>query len=281
MSVNDVVPQVINADLGDDVVAFFTTRHGGVSRPPYRGTNLGRWVGDEAEKVLANREAVRLLAGLDEIVWQRGVHGREVLVVDSPQGRERRANGGELDLDALISRTPGIGVSALAADCVPVLLVARAAEAPRSHPGSQPDDLRAFSSTAVAAVHSGRVGTLSEVVGAAVEALRGLGYAEVQAAIGPSICGSCYEVPQVMQDAAEEVLPGIASLTRWGSPGLDLPGAIARQLDALGVRHHSLNHCTFEREDVFSHRREGVTGRIAGVIATRRGGVRLQEPQRG
>ena len=269
MSNNNVVPQVINADLGDDVVAFFTTRHGGVSSAPYRAANLGRWVGDNAEAVVANREAVRRLADLDAIVWQRGVHGAEVLVVDSPHGQARRAGGGELDLDALISRTPGLGVSALAADCVPILLVARA------------DGLGALSATAVAAVHSGRVGTLRGVVPAAVATLRNLGYSYVRAAIGPSICGACYEVPQAMQDAAERELPGIASTTRWGSPGLDLPGIIARQLDDLDVQHHTLAHCTYENDDLFSHRREGVTGRIAGVIATRRAGVRWQEPQRG
>ena len=172
-------------------------------------------------------------------------------------------------MDALVSRTPGVGVSALAADCVPVLLVAR--RIPGAGEASSPH--RDGAAVAVAAVHSGRVGTLIGAVTSAVEVLRDLGYPGVQAAIGPSICGACYEVPQAMQDEAERELPGIASVTRWGSPGLDLPGAIARQLDALDVSHHTVGSCTYESEDLFSHRREGLTGRIAGVIATRRGGV--------
>ncbi|HCX83538.1 MAG TPA: multicopper polyphenol oxidase, partial [Micrococcales bacterium] len=48
---------MLAADLGPGVCAFFTTRRGGVSRPPYARANLGAGVGDDPAAVAANRAA--------------------------------------------------------------------------------------------------------------------------------------------------------------------------------------------------------------------------------
>jgi YfiH family protein len=137
------------------------------------------------------------------------------------------------------------------ADCVPVLLadpVARLA----------------------CAVHAGRRGFLAGIVPLAVRALeaRGAVPARVRAAIGPCVCGRCYEVPAAMAAAADRVEPGCAARTSWGTPSIDLPAGVAAQLAAAGVRHVDVDgRCTLEDRGLFSYRRDGrAAGRQAGVI---------------
>ena len=141
------------------------------------------------------------------------------------------------------------GAAVMVADCVPLLLAA--------------DD-----GTIVAAVHAGRRGMLDGVVTAAVEAMAGLGAdpAGLWAAIGPAICGSCYEVPERMLQEAAAREPACAALTRWGTPGLDIAAGVVAQLRRAGVRRIDRpGWCTYEDRRFYSHRRDGTTGRIVGA----------------
>ena len=280
-----VDPQVLRVDLAVDVSAFFTTRDGGASRPPYDGANLGLGVADDPAAVLANRAGVARVLGAP-ITWARAVHGRDVARVGEG-GVVPPATPGEdgiPDVDALVTTERGRGVAALAADCVPVLLaatVAPAAGGSDTAAGGGPGR-----TLAVAAVHSGRRGLAAGVVPAAVEALRvaarevlGDGDAGpdvvtptvvLRAVVGPAICGRCYEVPRELRDEVAAVVPHAAATTSWGTPSLDLPAGVLAQLEAAGVLARLVPVCTHEDPRLFSHRRDGVTGRFAGVIATRR-----------
>ena len=85
--------------------------------------------------------------------------------------------------------------------------------------------------------------------------------------LGPAICGRCYEVPAEMRDEVDAALPGSASTTARGTPGLDLRAGLARQLRAAGVAEVVVDpRCTFTDPDLFSHRRGAPTGRFAGLI---------------
>jgi len=221
-----------------------TSRSGGASRPPYASFNLGAHVGDDPAAVASNRARLARATGLppDRLVWMQQVHGAAVAVVDGPR------TAPVPETDGLVTATPRVALAVLAADCVPVLLAAP---------------------TAVAAVHAGRVGAAAEVVPAAVRALSGLGadLAAADALLGPAVCGACYEVPAAMRDEVEAALPGSATTTRGGAPGLDLRAGLARQLAALGVARIVVDsRCTVEDPELFSHRRDGVTGRQAAVI---------------
>jgi copper oxidase (laccase) domain-containing protein len=91
--------------------------------------------------------------------------------------------------------------------------------------------------------------------------------ARTRAVIGPAICGGCYEVPEQMRDAVAAAVPGSGCLTRAGTPGLDLRAGIAGQLAAAGVRQVRIDdRCTAEEPDLYSYRRDGRTGRFAGLI---------------
>ncbi|MGH3788891.1 MAG: peptidoglycan editing factor PgeF [Pseudonocardiaceae bacterium] len=222
-----------------------TTRHGGVSAPPYASFNLGGHVGDRSEAVAANRERLASGIGLpaQRLVWMEQVHGRGVAVVDGPRPQPVPAT------DALITAEPGLAVAVLVADCVPVLLADPVARV-------------------VAAVHAGRVGSRVGVLLGALEAMRRLGarLEEVEVLLGPSVCGQCYEVPAQMQADVESHLPGSACRTRWGTPGLDLRAGLWRQLATAGVARIGVDpRCTVEDPALYSYRGEGATGRLAAL----------------
>ncbi|MFB9908278.1 peptidoglycan editing factor PgeF [Allokutzneria oryzae] len=223
-----------------------TTRQGGGSVAPYDSFNLGDHVGDDPAAVRANR--VRLAEGIgltpDRLVWMEQVHGRTVGVVKGPTAEPVEAT------DALVTTEPGLALVALVADCVPVLL----------------GDAEAG---VVAAVHAGRVGARVGVVPATVEAMREQGAepGRIEALLGPSVCGQCYEVPAAMQADVEKHLPGSACRTRSGTPGLDLRAGLWQQLADAGVGRIGLDpRCTVEDETLFSHRRQAPTGRLAAVV---------------
>jgi YfiH family protein len=222
-----------------------TTRAGGASRPPYDTFNLGDHVGDDEGNVYANRKRLAAELGLteDKLAWMEQVHGRTATIVDGSETHAAEAT------DALVTATPGVALVVLVADCVPILLADAEAGV-------------------VAAVHAGRVGTRVGVVPAAVAAMREAGAEphRIEALLGPAICGDCYEVPAAMAADVEKHVPGSACKTRSGTPGLDLRAGLWRQLADLGVGKVGVDpRCTNEDKTLFSYRRDGTTGRIAGI----------------
>lgn len=245
-----VIP-VIEVDLGPGIRAFVTTRAGGVSRAPRDSLNLGLNVHDDEADVLRNRRLVDRAAG-GVVSYLTQVHGCDVAVVAHAPERSQRSRA---TADALVTTAAHAPLGVLVADCVPVLLA---------------DPVHRV----VSVVHAGRAGVAAGVVSAALEAMEesGASTASVRAAIGPSVCGACYEVPSALQDEVAAVVPGVRSVTSWGTSALDLPGAVAAELrDARVASVTDLGICTRTDERFFSHRRAtaagSVTGRFAGVVA--------------
>jgi YfiH family protein len=223
-----------------------TDRRGGRSRSPYDSFNLGDHVGDEPADVAANRERVGRELGVaaDRLVWMNQVHGTGVAVVDGPQ------DGPVPQTDALVTATPGLVLCVLVADCVPILLA--------DH-----------ETGVVAAVHAGREGVRQGVVPATLSAMASLGARarHVTALLGPAVCGACYEVPAAMQHDVARVAPAAAVRTRKGTPGLDLRAGVEEILRKAGIPEVVHDpRCTVEDRTLFSHRRDGVTGRQAGLV---------------
>ena len=224
----------------------FTDRHGGVSTGPFASLNLGDRVGDDATAVQHNRQILshRLGVAHDRVVWMRQVHGADAAVVDSPSATALA------DVDALATKTPRLALGVLVADCVPVILA---------------DDRAGV----VGVAHAGRRGVADGVITAAVDAMRRLGATpdQMHVILGPGICGRCYEVSPAIQQSVVTRVPNAATSTRDGAPGLDLAAGIRQQLHDLGVRHIDVDErCTVEDPALFSYRRNGTTGRQAGVV---------------
>jgi copper oxidase (laccase) domain-containing protein len=96
--------------------------------------------------------------------------------------------------------------------------------------------------------------------------MRAAGATTIRAWIGPSICGSCYEVPGDLRAEVAAVVPATGSTTSWGTPALDLPAGVRSQLASLGVSVEYSGACTLEQDGLFSYRRDKQTGRFAGLV---------------
>jgi YfiH family protein len=228
--------------IGDLGLAF-TDRHGGVSVGPYAQLNLAGHVGDAAEAVEANRARIAQALGLapQRLVGMNQCHGDTVHLVNGPWP------GAIPPGDAVVTTASDLALMVLVADCVPVLL---------------------FDGTAgiVAAVHAGRRGLTAGIVPRAVQAMSATGATRVEAVVGPSVCGRCYEVPESMRDEAAQVAPPAATVSRDGAPAVDVAAGVAHQLGAAGVTTTVLPGCTRERPDLYSYRASPTTGRFAAII---------------
>jgi polyphenol oxidase len=210
---------------GLGVEAVVTSRAGGVSSGPYESLNLGLHVGDDPTRVLENRRRAASAIGLrlDDMVFCRQVHGREVAVVgDGDRGRGVRSADDAPDADAVVTATTGLGIGVMVADCVPLVLYD-----PVAH--------------VVAAVHAGWRGTVARVADAALEAMAALGAdpGDVRAGIGPAITADRYQVGPDVVDAARDGftgdLDGIVRPDGTGRWTFDLWAANRRILVEAGV----------------------------------------------
>lgn len=220
----------------------FTDRLGGVSASPYDELNLGGHVGDDPQAVATNRRLLAEAIGLQpgDVSYMNQVHGTNVAIVDGQSGD---AAG---EADAMVSATPERALAVLVADCVPVVLADAEAGV-------------------VGVAHAGRVGLAAGIVPAVVRTMRGLGARKLSARVGPAVCGRCYEVPAEMRDEVSAVVPETWAVSRTGTPSLDLPAGVVAQLRAIGADVDDVGTCTVEDELSYSYRRDGVTGRLAGL----------------
>lgn len=212
---------------------FFTDRRGGESLGVYESFNLALHVGDDPAVVNSNR------AKIGAAQFMNQVHGDHIEVIDAISPEIPTCDG-------LITKSPNVSLAVMVADCIPLLLV---------------------SQEVVGAIHVGRAGLVNRIALKAIQMMRLLGAIEIHAVLGPSICGSCYEVPFQMQQDVIADHPRAFATTRKGTPGLDLPKALIADLVAVGVSYEASTICTFEDELYFSHRRQNPTGRFAGVVS--------------
>lgn len=219
----------------------FFTRQGGVSTGIYQSLNCGLGSKDNPQLVRENR--ARVAHGLGApgatVLTLHQIHSATALVVDGPF-----APGAPPRADALVTRTPGVVIGALAADCTPVLFADPQARI-------------------VAAAHAGWRGALGGILESTVATMVRLGARpeRIRAAIGPCINQTSYEVGPDFEaeflnaDAGNSAFFMRPSAT--ARPRFDLPGFVEHRLTRAGlgmVERQSL--CTYENESLlFSYRR--------------------------
>ena len=239
--------------------AFFT-RQGGVSTGVYASLNVGVGSRDDPDSVLENRARAAAAFGAppDRLLTCYQIHSAVAVIAEQPWIQRPEA-------DAVASRTPGLVLGALSADCAPVLLADAEARV-------------------VAAVHAGWRGALGGVVQAAVDAMTALGAqpGRTVAAVGPCIAPGSYEVGLEFLQTFLGAAPGSE---RFFSPGaasdkrqFDLPGFVLDRLAAAGVGEAEwIGRDTYgEPELFFSNRRavhlgEADYGRLLSAIALEAG----------
>ena len=220
--------------------AFFD-RTGGVSTGLYTSLNCGFGSGDETDRVAENR--ARALAQLDVessgLVTAYQVHSNRVAVADSLWPREAAPK-----VDAMATRTAGLALGILTADCVPVLLA----------------DAKAG---VIGAAHAGWRGALDGVLDAVVMAMIDLGATaeHIVAGVGPAIGQRSYEVgpefPQPFLTQTEANQDFFCPADRAGHFMFDIKGYVARRLSAAGIKSVQVLPCDTCAEDArfFSYRR--------------------------
>jgi len=221
--------EVIEVELPGARVVF-STRLGGVSEGPYATLNLGILTDDDRDRVLANRDHLTGLLGLREVAMGLQVHGTDMATWDGP-------STALIEVDGHVTDRPGLALLVLTADCLPVALAA---------PGR------------VAMLHCGWRGIAGGIIAKGVGAFD----EPPVAVVGPGIGQAHFEVgPEVLEAFAD--VPDAAD-----GRMLDLRAVAEARLRAAGVQDvRHVDHCTYERDDLFfSHRRDrGVTGRQAGI----------------
>lgn len=250
-------PFVVAPTLATVPHGFFG-RQGGVSTGDLASLNCGLGSGDDPALIAENRhratEAVlpgAALAGLFQ------VHGNRCVIVDDSTDLAARP-----EADALATRTRGILLGILTADCVPVLFADAEAGV-------------------IGAAHAGWKGAIAGVTDATLAAMEGLGAsrANIAVAIGPCIGRASYEVDDgfVQRFLADD--PENEHFFAGGKPGhamFDIAAYVAARLAAAGVSRIAIGgQDTYAEEaDYFSYRRachrgENSYGRQISLIGLR------------
>ncbi len=247
----------------EDVLAAMSTRQGGHSEGVYAGLNLAFHVGDDPVRVLENRRLLCGALGVSTFVIADQQHGAGVALITeaergagfgSRQDAERRLAA----TDALITRTRGLALGILVADCAPVVMVDRGRGV-------------------LAVVHVGRSGAVHDVIGATVRAMAvhfGTVAGDLEVGVGPCVGASGYELGEPQLTATFEAFgPELLAPTRPGHACFDLRAAVLRRLLDAGVEEARVEIASEETqvcaEDLFSDRRARPCGRFALVAALR------------
>jgi YfiH family protein len=249
-----VLAPTLKPDLPDWPGArlYCSTRHGGVSDPPYDSLNLGDHVGDEPVKVAENRRRLSQDWGGHPVFMQQ-VHGTEVVCIDDV------ATGFVPTADACWSRQTAKTCTIMVADCLPVLFYLPQARV-------------------VAAAHAGWRGLAGGVLENTLNTLAGIAdLAGVKVWLGPCIGPGVFEVGEEVRAAflalGLELAPGFTPTANPGKYLADLAWLARQRLQQQGVTHivgndSSARWCTYSNPDLyFSHRRDGRSGRFAAGIA--------------
>jgi YfiH family protein len=250
-----LILQPPNLSLSGIAHGFFG-RTGGVSTGIYDSLNCGPGSDDDPAAVARNREQVADHFHA-ELVTLHQVHSATAVPVSVAWGDARP------QADGMATRTPGIALGILTADCAPVLFADSQARV-------------------IGAAHAGWKGALGGIVESTLAAMEELGAARanIAAAIGPCIAQANYEVGAEFRDTflkadAANAAFFIAS-DRAEHFRFDLEGYVRDRLRRAGLRDvKGLSADTYAREaDFFSfrratHRSEPNYGRqISAIVLT-------------
>ena len=218
----------------------FFGRQGGVSTAQYESLNTGLGSGDALENITQNRAYIAAALGADHLLSNYQIHSRDVVVITEPFSERPKADG-------MVTRVAGIALSALSADCGPVLLADTEAGV-------------------IGACHAGWRGALSGItdttIGTMVE--QGADRENITAVLGPCISQPNYEVGDEFRDnfiGEREIYDrffrlGPPKIGEPSQPHFDLKAFITHRLREAGLtRIAYLPDCTYAQPDeYFSYR---------------------------
>lgn len=244
-----------NLDKISGVNHYISGRKGGVSSGEVGELNISFTVKDEPQNVITNRAKIAESMGVENsrLVIPSQVHSANIAIVTRENYQETFEN-----TDALVTNTPGILITVMSADCIPVLIC---------------DPVKKV----VAAIHAGWRGTMAGIVSKTILHMQNhfqSDPADMIAGIGPGICQEKYEVGEEVINATKAMYDTMDGLLQFGNqPGkahLDLWEANKRQLLKSGVKENAIEIagvCTNSNPELFfSARRSANEGRFSAGI---------------
>ena len=267
-------PELHYYKLASNVVAFSSTRYGGVSKGNYAAFNINKYCGDVPEDIEQNRRNLANSLGIDidKLIVPHQIHGDCSQIIaheyfNLPANiREQIIEG----VDAVMTNEPDVCIGVSTADCIPVLLYDT-----KHH--------------AAAAIHAGWRGTAKHIVQKTIREM-GIVYQtkpqELRAVIGPGISLQNFEVGDEVYEQfanAQFDMERIAKRFRvlqtkegelplkWH---LDLKLSNRIDMETLGILPQNIideRICTYDNtSDYFSARKLGInSGRIYNGIILR------------
>jgi polyphenol oxidase len=235
----------------------FFTREGGVSTGIYAGLNCGFGSNDDPHHVEENRARVarHLGSSTPRVLTLHQIHSALAVEVTGDIERAHLPKA-----DAAVTRTRGLVIGTLAADCAPVLFADATAQV-------------------IGAAHAGWRGAVGGILEATVAAMVHLGARRehIHAAVGPCISAANYEVgPEFERDLVARHPAYAAFFSHVGANGrahFDLPAFVAMRLRETGIGAiERQTPCTYANESLFfsfrrtTHRKEPDYGRQISAI---------------
>ncbi len=264
-------PELHFYELDNNVIAFSSTRHSGVSKGNYAAFNINRYCGDAPEDIELNRKSLANCLEIDvnKLIVPHQIHSDSSRIIANeyfklPANiREQIIEG----VDAVMTNELNVCIGVSTADCIPILLYDT-----KHH--------------ATAAIHAGWRGTVKHIVQKTIKEM-GIVYQtkpqELQAVIGPGISlqnfevgdevyeqfvNACFDMERIarrfrVMQPKEEELP-----LKWH---LDLKLSNRIDMETMGVLPQNIideEICTYDNtNDYFSARKLGVdSGRIYNGI---------------
>lgn len=242
----------------------FSTRLGGVSEGVCSTMNLSFSRGDYESAVRENYRRMANAIGVedDSFVFSVQTHTTNIRVVTSKdKGKGLTTPLDYSDVDGLVTDESGLCLTTFYADCVPLFFL---------------DPVKKV----IGLSHSGWRGTVGKIGEKTVEVMRseyGCHLEDILAAIGPSICQTCYEVSEDVIDAFrqnfhQQYWEKLFYRKTNGKYQLNLWKANELILEEAGILKTHLavtNLCTCcNHELLFSHRASnGKRGNLAAFLA--------------
>lgn len=214
------VPEPVEVNRSEvlaEVAHGFLGRRGGVSTGEVAGLNAGLGAGDDDGAVTENRaRAVTAVLPGAELVTVYQVHSPDCVMAEAAWPIAERPHA-----DAIVTRTSGLLLGIVTADCAPVLLADREAGV-------------------IGAAHAGWKGAIGGVTDRTIEAMEELGASRtrIAAAIGPCIAQASYEVDDGFRELFLEKDAAAGACFSAGRAGhwqFDLEGYVAMRLESAGI----------------------------------------------
>ena len=240
----------VKGRMPENIKALTTTVSNplGVSEGSYSNFNLAGHVGDKPAAVQKNRKILGEILGISNICWLNQEHGNRCVQVEAVSNHTPLADG------AWTNKT-GMALAVLTADCVPIVLADNGG-------------------CSIAIAHAGWRGIAAGIVDQIVDSISVAHLSSLVAWTGPAIGKEFYEVSSEVQEAICSTIKGAESFfvqtvchrskVKYHA---DLSGIVAHRLLQLGLRDISGGSiCSASDRRFYSHRRDGVTGRMATLV---------------